>query len=495
MSKVIIITGMHRSGTSLVSSLLQRSGIHIGEKLLAANIANPRGYFEDVDFYEFQEKLLHARDQTYLHVDFDFAFEPTEAETRHAQELIAARAHRPVWGWKDPRTSLLLPFWHQQLPEARFLFVYRHPLEVLLSLLRRGEFDSHPSLVAGMSAWQTYNSRIKSFHEQWPDRCLLVQIDGIVKQPARFFELAQSRLQLTGDVDPKVFDEIYHSNELRKTKVAPALVATLRSLCPGSLELYDQLNGQAALCELESQSESESTEHLAPLAEFVKNLKDPVSIPVKYSLLQLLMSSVAPELTEQMLVKFDATAQAAQKRADQMWMYAQHLQRLNENQTTELTNSSARIDSLTADLAGKSADWERGLAEIESLKSELAGKSARVEGLTADLAGTSARVETLAADLADKSARVDSLTADLDRSAAQIAYMTKELSRGTERITTLTAEVERDAARIDTLMSALERDTERIESLVAELNTIRSTFVWKMMTKVRTLKHRSKKVA
>ena len=44
MSRVILITGMHRSGTSLVSSLIQRAGIHIGDKLLAGNAANPRGF-------------------------------------------------------------------------------------------------------------------------------------------------------------------------------------------------------------------------------------------------------------------------------------------------------------------------------------------------------------------------------------------------------------------------------------------------------------------
>ena len=110
---------MHRSGTSLVSSLLQRSGIHIGDKLIAANSVNPRGYFEDVDFYEYHEHLLHGRGHTYLHVDPNFNFEPTESEISRAQELIAARAHRPVWGWKDPRTCLFLSFWKQRLPDCR----------------------------------------------------------------------------------------------------------------------------------------------------------------------------------------------------------------------------------------------------------------------------------------------------------------------------------------------------------------------------------------
>ena len=39
------ITGHHRSGTSLVASLLQSAGLDIGERLMVANEYNKRGYF------------------------------------------------------------------------------------------------------------------------------------------------------------------------------------------------------------------------------------------------------------------------------------------------------------------------------------------------------------------------------------------------------------------------------------------------------------------
>jgi O-antigen biosynthesis protein len=460
MSQAIIITGMHRSGTSLVSSLLQRGGINIGEQLLAANSANPRGYFEDVGFYEFHEHLLHERGQTYLHVDPSFAFEPTEPEISRAQGLIAERAQQPLWGWKDPRTSLFLDFWNQLLPEGRFLFVYRHPLEVLLSLLRRGEFDNHPSLLSGLNAWHVYNSRIQAFYDQHPDRCLLVHIDAVVKEPARFSELLQKKLHVAGGLDTEAFDQIFHANELQKTPVAPPLAATLRSLCPGSLELYEQFNRQADLGDDSIPAESGASSHLSPLASFVQGLDEPISLPVKHSLLQLLMSSVAPELTERMLVRFDHTAQDAQKRVDQLWMFAQHLQRLNDEQTQELNRNSTRIESLATELDSKSA-----------------------------------RIESLTTDLGRRSAQIDSLTAELDRSSIQIETLTAKLDRGSDRISSLTSDLERDAARIDSLMSALERDADRIESLLAELNSIHGTFVWKVVRTYHNLRGRNKKAA
>ncbi len=350
MSRVIIITGMHRSGTSLVSSLIQQAGIHIGEKLLTANSANPRGYFEDIDFYEFHEHVLHQRGQTYLHVDSNFTFEPTAPETDRARELLAERSHRLLWGWKDPRTALFLNFWDQLLPDGRFLFVYRHPIEVLLSLLRRGEFDSHPSLMAGLHAWHMYNSNILAFCAKHPERCLLVHIDGVVKQTTQCAHLLQEKLQLDFGVFPKAFEQIYHVNELQKTPLSPELTPILARLYPGLLELYQQLNIQADLRGDEIQADSAASTHLSTMPYITESLKEPISVPVKHSLLQMLMSLLAPELTERMLVRFNHSAKATQQRVDQIWLQVQRLQRLNAEQSQQLDRQSGRIGALMSEL-------------------------------------------------------------------------------------------------------------------------------------------------
>ena len=107
MSQALIITGMHRSGTSMISSLLQAAGVHLGDHLLAGNSANPRGYFEDLEIYAFHERLLNARNQTYLYLDSNFSFQPTQEECDEARRLAMQRSHVPLWGWKDPRTAPL----------------------------------------------------------------------------------------------------------------------------------------------------------------------------------------------------------------------------------------------------------------------------------------------------------------------------------------------------------------------------------------------------
>ncbi len=135
MSHVFIITGMYRSGTSLTTSLLQRGGINIGERLHAPGRWNPRGFFEDADFCEFHDRALLNRGMA-SHATKEVVFKPTAVESEKAIAMVKQREGMPLWGWKDPRTCLFLEFWHHLLPGAFFLFVYRHPLEVLLSLMR-----------------------------------------------------------------------------------------------------------------------------------------------------------------------------------------------------------------------------------------------------------------------------------------------------------------------------------------------------------------------
>ncbi len=90
-SQILIVTGMHRSGTSLLASILQSAGVRIGQELLAPDPRNKRGFFEDVDIYRFHEQALFRRGTTPF-VDRDFRFEPTAGEREQAEALIRARA-------------------------------------------------------------------------------------------------------------------------------------------------------------------------------------------------------------------------------------------------------------------------------------------------------------------------------------------------------------------------------------------------------------------
>ena len=58
MPDVIVVLGMHRSGTSAVAGTLTKLGGAAPKHLLTADSGNPRGYFESVAFMEFHDELL-----------------------------------------------------------------------------------------------------------------------------------------------------------------------------------------------------------------------------------------------------------------------------------------------------------------------------------------------------------------------------------------------------------------------------------------------------
>lgn len=272
MSRVLVITGMHRSGTSLVASLFERAGLNLGSALLAPGADNPLGYFEDAEFVRWHEEALHARRQTIL-ASRDFTFTPTDAEAARADELIAARAAQPLWGWKDPRTCLFLDFWSARLPAARYLFVYRHPFDVLLSLARRGEvvgFDFY----SGLEAWYTYNARLEALVRAKPHETLLCNTYALLDNPDAFgAELAQ-KFGIQLELNRAVRDSVYQAERFKRTRRSAATETLLAQIHPDAIACYERLQ-KAAFLPDESPLDA-APPQLEALAQFAAQLPAPL---------------------------------------------------------------------------------------------------------------------------------------------------------------------------------------------------------------------------
>jgi hypothetical protein len=258
MSYPLVICGMHRSGTSLVASLLQAVGLAIGCEVAAPGLGNPRGHFEDPDFLELHESMLAARGESCFSIGENFE-PPTDARfTRRTQELIAARGAQPLWGWKDPRTCLFLDHWERFLPEARYLFLYRHPVDVALSLWRRnGDLELREDPWRAIRAWEIYNRRLLEFRDRHPGRCFLAQVPALSADLGGLVRRLRQELGLPlTDVAP----EIYAPKEL--TPHLPSNPAW-ESLIPDALELYRRLDRKA---NLPTQPGAEASTESAPHA-------------------------------------------------------------------------------------------------------------------------------------------------------------------------------------------------------------------------------------
>ena len=84
--RVVVVLGMHRSGTSAVARALQVVGVSLGSRLMPAMPGNnPKGFWEDVDFHAFNERLLVALGADWRRVrpfDWIFVFDSVSLDSR-----------------------------------------------------------------------------------------------------------------------------------------------------------------------------------------------------------------------------------------------------------------------------------------------------------------------------------------------------------------------------------------------------------------------------
>ncbi len=151
--KNCLILGTGRSGTSLASGILSKAGYFMGNNLMPATRANPKGFFESFDIEQINEDILRkvvkqrpkilewwskqnlSKGQFWLARVDPHQTMPTDTD-------IDARISREVakapFCFKDPRFSYTLPAWRPLLPEDTvFLCIFRHPTATSRSILKQ----------------------------------------------------------------------------------------------------------------------------------------------------------------------------------------------------------------------------------------------------------------------------------------------------------------------------------------------------------------------
>lgn len=226
MPQVILILGMHRSGTSCLAGSLEEAGLYLGEVNTAAP-HNAKGNRESRAIMDLQDDLLRANGG-------DWDAPPPEvvwsAEHRARRDAIIATYPRDrIWGFKDPRTLLTLPGWLEVLPAVRFVGTFRHPLAVAASLYARNGVAIEKSL----ALWETYNRRLLDDQRQW--EFPMVCFDWPPERYQHHLQVIAPTLNLT--VPPmgfSFFESALRRNAApREEAVLSRFVARLHSLLPG----------------------------------------------------------------------------------------------------------------------------------------------------------------------------------------------------------------------------------------------------------------------
>lgn len=168
-----LVLGMHRSGTSAVTQLLALAGARLPANVMPGDEHNAKGYFEPWKIAQFDDARLRAAGSAWDD-PFAYPFRPLAADEEQAWldrglALFDEEYGKTTWPlMKDPRATVLLPFWRRLLAErgvqARCVIPVRHPLAVAGSLARRDGFPPQKSVLV----WSAYMLAAEAYTRDLP---------------------------------------------------------------------------------------------------------------------------------------------------------------------------------------------------------------------------------------------------------------------------------------------------------------------------------------
>lgn len=178
----IIVLGMHRSGTSALTGLLEKCGVKLGINLMSANKYNAKGYFENLALVKFNDELLAANG--YIWCDFVSVVNYSEQDRQLLKQiLIKEFDNEQLIAIKDPRIIFLFDIYRDVLQDLgydiKIILPYRNPLEVALSLKTRDKLDFD----RGVLFW-AYNVIFSEYHSRGLPR-MSISFDDIVQDSSR----------------------------------------------------------------------------------------------------------------------------------------------------------------------------------------------------------------------------------------------------------------------------------------------------------------------
>jgi len=237
--KIIFICGMHRCGTSLLTRVLHRHGLSLGDSLDLPAYDNPEGFFENYKIRELNDEILAAQGRawdrpgqlvddhwtgTSLETFATQALEVIKKEYDHREEVIVI---------KDPRISLLIPLWIKISDSldrsSHFIIMIRHPQAIAASLAQRNMFSSTKVDLMTSTYW------ISALADLEPHQRTIVDFQELITDPSAAIEALNQKLnlRLRDDTDQsKIYTElinptlVHHIASEALTKKHPYLIAT-----------------------------------------------------------------------------------------------------------------------------------------------------------------------------------------------------------------------------------------------------------------------------
>jgi hypothetical protein len=196
---IFVILGVARSGTSVLARALKALGIELGNKLTQPGKWNPTGFWEDNDIvYKINQHLfnqLHFRWDSIKLFENHNDQEKMKTMQDSAAHIIQERfQYTDYWGFKDPRTARILPFWQTIFTtlnlNEHYVIALRNPLCSASSLNDLGQKD----IEKGLLLWLMH--LIPSIEQTHGKKRIVVCYEKTMQDPKHQLERIQRYLNL-----------------------------------------------------------------------------------------------------------------------------------------------------------------------------------------------------------------------------------------------------------------------------------------------------------
>jgi hypothetical protein len=181
--RLVVVLGSGRSGTSILTRFLGACGMRLSDDMVGASEQNPEGAFEDREIFDIQTQIFtNMGSSQLLPMPRDWMrSESVNDSIRQLRDVIIQRISdsEELWGFKDPRTTLLLPLWIRVFNKANiaplYLMAVRDPRAVASSLSRQYGFSENGAelfwLYKNIEAlYHTGGNLFIAHYEDWFDR-------------------------------------------------------------------------------------------------------------------------------------------------------------------------------------------------------------------------------------------------------------------------------------------------------------------------------------
>ncbi|MCW5737697.1 MAG: hypothetical protein KIS73_26490 [Enhydrobacter sp.] len=167
---VVVVLGMHRSGTSLLSGMLEIAGVPMADDATHRGPANPTGYRERREIVELHDQILARVGRPVGSPLHPMPLPTGWCESREVhvvreqlKEFVQTQLaqHQNLWGFKDPRTARLMPLWTSLFDELgvepRYVWAVRSPAASARSMALKNKAARPMTRHFAELIWAAYN--------------------------------------------------------------------------------------------------------------------------------------------------------------------------------------------------------------------------------------------------------------------------------------------------------------------------------------------------